>query len=366
MTSHPLFPRIGPFTWLVLQAASVVTSILLAFAIDAWWGQRAQAAEKNVLLGSIKEDLLGMRAWVIEERVYREAARDSAKVLLAAVAAGRYEDSKKTLDHRIGDLTWFSIAPNPSGSVEGLLRGGLLAAVEDETLRRNLAALPESAVGLTKIANQDYTTFTEVVSPFLARHTSLAQISNVSYSHGRPGDGLGANPEAIVPASAVVTDHSDLLRNQEFAGILVRKVWNESDLLYEIQDYDTVIDELVRLIDQELCAYFSTATTPRRTLARTRWGCAGGGGGGSGEAARGGRRPSGFGAAAAIDLTIVWSPTLLRTLSPARSKGGVVGFAAGGGGGGVGRGGVCETPPSAPDNRRISGSVNSRHVVVSS
>ena len=37
MTTHSLFPRIGPFTWLVLQAASVVASILLAFAIDAWW-----------------------------------------------------------------------------------------------------------------------------------------------------------------------------------------------------------------------------------------------------------------------------------------------------------------------------------------
>jgi hypothetical protein len=70
MTTHPLFPRIGPFTWLVLQAASVVASILLAFAIDAWWAQRTQSAEKNVSLVAVKEDLLEMRAWDIQ-RVLR-------------------------------------------------------------------------------------------------------------------------------------------------------------------------------------------------------------------------------------------------------------------------------------------------------
>ena len=92
MTTHPLFQRIGPFTWLVLQAASVVAGILLAFAIDAWWGQRLENDEKNALLKALWEDMLTFNQDLLGQRVYRLASRESTLVLLRAIAIGRYED----------------------------------------------------------------------------------------------------------------------------------------------------------------------------------------------------------------------------------------------------------------------------------
>src|SRR5690242_12316467 len=130
MTTHPLFPRIGPFTWLLLQAASVVASILLAFAVDAWWEKRTEAAEKNAMLAAFRQELLEERAALDEELVYQRASRDSAKQLLAAIATGRYDDAAKTLDHRLADLTWFSSVTVSSGLLDGLLRGGAVTAVE--------------------------------------------------------------------------------------------------------------------------------------------------------------------------------------------------------------------------------------------
>ena len=47
-------------------------------------------------------------------------------------------------------------------------------------------------------------------------------------------------------------DHSTLLRNQEFAGILIRKLSNTSDVVFTIGDFSKGVDELIRLIDQEL------------------------------------------------------------------------------------------------------------------
>ena len=44
---------------------------------------------------------------------------------------------------------------------------------------------------------------------------------------------------------------SPLLRNQEFAGIVIRKLWNDSDVLYNVDDFARAMDELVRLIDLE-------------------------------------------------------------------------------------------------------------------
>lgn len=101
MEAHPLQSRVGPITWLILQAASIVASILLAFAIDAWWDQRVENKQKNTMLVEIKVELVEAVEWLKMERAYRSAARDSAKVLLSAIAAGRYDDTEKTLDHRV-------------------------------------------------------------------------------------------------------------------------------------------------------------------------------------------------------------------------------------------------------------------------
>ena len=253
MTTHPRFPRIGPFGWLVLQASSVVASILLAFAIDAWWAQRTESAEKNASLVAVKEDLLEIRAWVNEDRLYREATRDSAKAVLKAIAAGHYEDNEKTLDHRLGDFLWFSGAPELGGAFQSFLMSGHLTAVKNEKLRRALAAWPDSVSSYSKITHQDYETYSEAVAPFLAKKASLAQISNESYVYGMPGHGWSTDPEAIVPVAGR-KDHSYLLRDPELTGVVLRKLWNASDVLTNLQPQIDTIDELVRLIDQELAS----------------------------------------------------------------------------------------------------------------
>jgi hypothetical protein len=251
MESHRPFPRVGPFVWLFLQAASVVASILLAFAIDAWWGNRRENEQKNTMLRAIREELTSYSDRLDGERVYREASRSSARVLLGAIASGHYDDAEKTLDHRLADLTWFSTMPDTSRPLEALILGGGLDAVESQQLRTALIDYPYSLAQMHGVSSQDIATFTEVVVPFLSRNASLPQISNVSYEHGRPGDGYGADPGAMVPVGKTV-DHSDLLVNREFAGLLMRKVFNDSDVLYNIDPAKTATLELIRLIDSEL------------------------------------------------------------------------------------------------------------------
>lgn len=253
MSSHPLSSRMGPFTWLMLQAVSVVASILLAFAIDAWWDQRTEAAEKNAVLTALRKELGQQREALDLDLVYQRASRDNAKRLLAACAAGRYENAEKTLDHRLADLLWFSGATVSSGLLDGLLRDGRVTAVENETLRRTLTDWPNWISQLEGVSSQEKVTYTQVLLPFLSRHSSLPQISNVGYEHGRPGDGWGADPEALVPVGPAV-DHSTLLRNQEFAGILIQKLSNTSDVVLTIERLGPAMDELIGLIDQELAS----------------------------------------------------------------------------------------------------------------
>jgi hypothetical protein len=251
VTTHPAFGRISPFVWLLLQAAAIVGSILLAFSIDAWWGERKEVIEKNALLESVRSELQWNRKRLEADRVYRQGAMDSAKKLLAAIESGGYEDATTTLDHRLANLTWFSNEAISTAAVDSLLDGGLIAAVESERLRHYLVGWPRQAEALRKLQEQDYETLMDEVAPFLGRNASLLQISNDAYVHGRPGDNAGKDPQRVLPLSRV-RDHSDLLRNPEFAGLLVRKMWNDGDALFYMDQYLTGMDEIMALIDQEL------------------------------------------------------------------------------------------------------------------
>ena len=251
MANHPAFGRISPLVWLLLQTAAIVGSILLAFAIDAWWGERKEVVEKNALLESVRAEMQSNRNRLDTDRVYRQGAMHSAKQLLAAIESGRFEDASATLDHRLADLTWFSNEAISTAAVESLLDGGLIAAVESDKLRHYLVEWPHQAEALKKLQEQDYDTLMDAVAPFLGRNASLLQISNDAYVHGRPGDNAGKDPQRVLPLSKV-RDHSDLLQNPEFAGLLVRKMWNDGDALFYMEQHLKNMDEMMVLIDQEL------------------------------------------------------------------------------------------------------------------
>jgi len=251
MTTTRPFGRIGPMTWLVLQGVATVVSILLAFGIDAWWDQRNAAAEKNLMLESVKDEMLSDLTWVKHECAYRKASVDSVEILLKAVAAGRYEDTERTLDRRLADMTWYSGLLFSTGAVDSLLSSGRAAAIEDTKLRAFLAGYPAAVAWLSDLGRRDKKTMLEVLTPFLSRNANLLQISNESYRHGMPPDGVLAEPARVIPLSET-SDHTPLVKNPEFAGVLLQKLWIDVDVQsYLCGGLDKAFDEAVRRIDQE-------------------------------------------------------------------------------------------------------------------
>ena len=252
MTTTRPFSRIGPVTWLVLQGAATVGSILLAFGIDAWWQQRNAAAEKNVMLQSVKAEMLADLTWVKSQCAYRKASLDSVEVLLKAVAAGRYEDTERTLDQRLADLTWYNGLYFSTGAVNSLLSSGQAAAIEDPKLRALLAQYPAAVAWLSDLGRREHITVFEVVTPFLSRNANLLQISNEGYRLGMPPDGELAEPARVVPLAAT-SDNAPLLKNRELAGVLLHKQWVDVDVQNNLcGGMDKAIDEIVRRIDQEI------------------------------------------------------------------------------------------------------------------
>jgi hypothetical protein len=251
MTTTRPFGRIGPVTWLVLQGVATVASILLAFAIDAWWEQRNAAVEKNVMLESVKAEMLSDLTGVKSQCAYRKASLDSVEILLKAVAAGRYEDTERTLDQRLADLVWYIGIGFSTGAVNSLLSSGQAAAIDDPKLRALLAGYPAAVAWFSDLGRRDQKTMLEVLAPFLSRNANLLQISNESYRLGMPPDGELAEPARVIPLVAT-SDHTPLVNNREFAGVLLHKQWIDVDVQSNLcGGMDKAIDEIVRRIDQE-------------------------------------------------------------------------------------------------------------------
>ncbi len=129
------------------------------------------------------------------------------------------------------------------------MQSGGLSLIENEELRRVIASMPSRYDSTTKSGLNDRFTSVNVVIPFLNSHASLSQIAN-TMAKGRPGTGAGQTPP-LYPASDL-QDHTGLLRDPEFLGILVQEHWNHLEAIAAYESLKAALENSIRLIDLEL------------------------------------------------------------------------------------------------------------------
>ena len=236
--------------WLRLGAESVaiVASILLDFAIDAWWEDNQARAEEQTILLSLKAEFEYNVALIERELGYRHAVVSSILKIFDA-SSERTVLEPETVDQLLGDVTWWGEAEYSTGAIDSLLQGGMLSIIENDELRRSLASLPGEYSASLRSEVQDQETARDIIYPFLSENASLTQIAN-TMAGGRPGTGLGLTP----PIYPVVEhrDHSALLGDSEFLGILVREHWDQLDAIEDYENLQASIERVMRLIDEDL------------------------------------------------------------------------------------------------------------------
>jgi hypothetical protein len=230
---------------LLAESVAVVVSILLAFAIDAWWENREERAEEqNILLG-LQTEFETNLGFIERERIYRNAVLASIQQLFDA-SDEQISLEPETLDELIGDLYWWGQAEYSKGATENIVQGGSLSIIQNEELRSLLASLAGEFDAAVRQELQDQDTTRNVVGPFLRQNASLAQIAN-TMEGGTPGTGLNPVP-AIYPRGAQ-RDHSALLNNSEFIGILVLKHWDQIDAHFGYDNMQEILERGLRLIN---------------------------------------------------------------------------------------------------------------------
>lgn len=149
-----------------IEAAAIVVSILLAFAIDAWWGERqAKATTKGHVLSAIQElDLISGRL----ERSIRLAgvAEDASKQWLEKAP----ELPLESLNSLLGDMVMWATADVSSPSVEALISSGAIDLIVDSELRAWILGFSTEIQDFVEEEDGSILFVDNVFVPYLAEH----------------------------------------------------------------------------------------------------------------------------------------------------------------------------------------------------
>ena len=218
-----------PWPRMAVEGVAIVASILLAFAIDAWWDDRQQDASEQIVLQTLLDDLRVKQALLAGMTDFSEAIIESAESLLRAASNTDQTLSEDSIDRLIGDTWWVNNdALWDSAPLNQLVAGGNLPLISDVKLVQELAALQVAIERVKHHYRNDGEFHKDVVTPFMIANANMAQITATVKQ--RPGQ-----PEIPVKirdlGSAKGYHHSELLSTIEFQNLLVAKIERLSDIL---------------------------------------------------------------------------------------------------------------------------------------
>ncbi len=122
------------------EAAAIVISILLAFAIDAWWEQRALGIEEQQVLQGLHEEFVAVRDVLSEHLSVHKDDLRSLEEYLSAVENDGIEDPGPIVDAVVLVLMRPMTSDLGSGTLDALLSSGRIEILAKRSLRAKLAS----------------------------------------------------------------------------------------------------------------------------------------------------------------------------------------------------------------------------------
>jgi hypothetical protein len=228
-------PRRIPWNQLAAEGLVVVVSILLAFAIDAWWDGYLEERRENKQLLAMREEFFASSVAIDEvlESIEQHAhGVDELMSMLKTVESGPITVPGELLGYAIGWRT----SDVSTSTLDTLIASGDLNLLENEDLRRDLAGFPAFLLDVTEDELMAMEFAESIMASFMAREG----LAEAAYAN-RPGFNWPNAPEtATVRPSA------------EFIGLLMARRVHFNFSLGQLPLIKTYLDDLVTQIDAEL------------------------------------------------------------------------------------------------------------------
>lgn len=129
-----------PWRRLSIEAAAIVGSILLAFAIDAWWEERGLRIEEQQVLQGLREEFLSVRNVLSEHLSKHLQDLQTLEDFLVAAEDGNDKEAGPIVDAAVLVLLSPMTSDLGSGTLAALLSSGRIEILTNRTLRAELAS----------------------------------------------------------------------------------------------------------------------------------------------------------------------------------------------------------------------------------
>lgn len=133
-------PQIIPWKRTIVEAAAIVASILLAFAIDAWWEERSLRIEEQQILQGLHEEFLSVRNVLSEHLNEHLKNLQTLEDFLKASEDGDEKKAGQNIDATVLVLLSPNTSDLGSGTLAALLSSGRIEILTSKTLRAKLTS----------------------------------------------------------------------------------------------------------------------------------------------------------------------------------------------------------------------------------
>jgi hypothetical protein len=224
-----------PWNRLAAEGFVVVVSILLAFAIDAWWDGYLDDRREDRQLAAMRLEFSASAVAldeVLDDIKQHANGVDELMSLLKSAEADSVQIPGQLLGYAIGWRT----SDVSTSTLETLIASGDLNQLENENLRRDLAEFPAFLLNLTEDELMAMEFAENIMASFLAREG----LAEAAYSNRPAFDWPGASETATVVPS------------EEFIGLLMARRVHFSFSLDQLPLVKTYLEDLIAQIDAEL------------------------------------------------------------------------------------------------------------------
>ena len=128
------------WTRIAVEAAAIVVSILLAFAIDAWWDDRKEGIEETEILLGLKSEFSRYRDELSEGTEYHVSGRLLVAELISSTRRGTWSSESLSVDEAFVTLTDARTHDFGGGVLDAVISAGRLEIISDYQLRLKLAS----------------------------------------------------------------------------------------------------------------------------------------------------------------------------------------------------------------------------------
>lgn len=231
-----------PWKRLTAETAAIVLSILLAFAIDAWWEDRGDQESEQWLLQRLKADFIEIRAQL--QLIEKEQSETSAAcITLLGFPNGEPLPTSSEVDRMVALVFLTSRTFNPgTGAAAAFLNSESAKLVENQPLANLLLAWP----GLVEELQEEDAYLQEGIAnrwiPFLKSRVNLGPYMA---TYGEIMSSLPSHVTSPPSRQALVVD-------QTFVNNVLDRYKSQQIALRDLMPVLAAVEQILVLLDKEI------------------------------------------------------------------------------------------------------------------